>query len=604
MSVFLRNWLEQRIRGYEVDGEPCAGTYGQVWLMRAEERNIHPQRFALKTLDPDKLSHALDEQSLRTFEREIRIWLSLPTHQNVLPALGLELAPAPYALRELTPVLPLVRMPHCDTTLEDWIARPADIIGLADRLFALAQTCNGLAWLYRHGIQGHGDLKPANVLVSNLGAKFVLCDGGPFPNKAHPWLIRVADLGWADAWIDLGYSDKAWRPYLAPERFERRVEPVASDIFAVGVIGAELLQGFHPAGQPTEVIAKWKKDKIRKWAAEGPRELSGVKSDELRSILDASLDADPGNRPSPAEIIAVINREIQHEFGSDIVPLLKLWNDDAVSAGGTGETARAAWAAEVIAEMGGPSTNAVLQGLQERIRAIGDPVTLVQAGEWLVAASSRARLLHQTVGSGDLEPLRRLAATARAIVVRFLSTATPSEWEDAWHQKLKTLVTSHRAYEGLIEFVGHAKQISELGSGSDQTREWFEATSPRVAAAYHYWLASSLENCTLRESPNFLAALQEWEECIRLVPSEATFHYMKGRLLQQRLVRRWLEDHNVASAAGHGQAASFKVWCAEQTEQRMSLVVECLGCLRRAADLEPEWMAAARMLQHFTKDDV
>jgi hypothetical protein len=162
-SDLLKNWLQSRFDGFEVEGEPREGTYGQVWLMRATDQNTFPKRFALKTLDPRKLAQTPNEHMLRNFERELRLWLTLPPHYNVLSGLGIDLAPAPSELEKLTPVLPLVRMPCCETTLEAWANKPLTVTEKADRLFALAQLCNGLAWAYQHGIQGHGDLKPANV---------------------------------------------------------------------------------------------------------------------------------------------------------------------------------------------------------------------------------------------------------------------------------------------------------------------------------------------------------------------------------------------------------------------------------------------------------
>lgn len=72
MNEFLKEWLEMTFSGdgYEVEGEPHAGTYGQVWIMRATRPNVSPPRFALKTLDPEKLGHKLHGQDLRNFERK------------------------------------------------------------------------------------------------------------------------------------------------------------------------------------------------------------------------------------------------------------------------------------------------------------------------------------------------------------------------------------------------------------------------------------------------------------------------------------------------------------------------------------------------------
>src|SRR6516162_7465217 len=88
MNDYLKKWLKQRFFHdfYDVEGDPIAGTYGQVWIMQANRAVVDPPRFALKTLDPEKLGHKLHAEDLRNFERELALWLSLPSHLNVLPA--------------------------------------------------------------------------------------------------------------------------------------------------------------------------------------------------------------------------------------------------------------------------------------------------------------------------------------------------------------------------------------------------------------------------------------------------------------------------------------------------------------------------------------
>lgn len=526
-SDLLKNWLQSRFDGFEVQGAPREGTYGQVWLMRATDQNTVPKRFALKTLDPRKLVQTLDEHMLRNFERELRLWLALPYHFNVLSGLNVDLAPAPAELQELTPVLPLVSMPFCETTLEAWTNMPLSAIGRADRLFALVQLCNGLAWVYRHGIQGHGDLKPSNVLITNCGLKFVIPEAGPFPSRAHPWLIRLADFGWADAWVDLGFSDKAWRPYLAPERFFRDVRPVASDMFAVGIIAAELLQGFHPAGDSTANVGRWKKDKMQRWATQGPRELSQVEPDELREALCACLAPSPDLRPAPAELIAVANGVLHREFGFEIQPLIDLWNQDAAGeldrrAAASSATLRAAWAAEQTAALSWPSRDTALRNLEERLTMLGEPATLLQYGEWLVLANSIATLLRERGEAGDIERIRELAGRARDLTRGLLIPCRLEDWQTAWDQGLKKLMMCPKQFEGFTDFVRRSMEMLESVSDPSDVRQLFQNSPPRILAAYHYCLASRLHG-----RGRNTAAIFELDRAIQLLPAEEHLHYIK-----------------------------------------------------------------------------
>lgn len=250
----LRDWLERKYDMYFVEPRPLYGTYGQIWFLNARGTHQIPEGFAVKTVAPERVfdvRSAVDADYLR---REFRIWLSLPPTANVLPALGFDVA----CLHEVSSgseiLLPVMRMPRMAGSLQEWIDLEQPI-ATADRLLALAQAVNGLMFMYENGIQGHGDLKPQNILFEELSMRFALSEGGAWPSVEHPWRIRIADLGWADAWTDLGFSNKALRQYLAPERLDGHVEPKLSDIFAMGLITAELLQGRHPAPNLPKVLS-------------------------------------------------------------------------------------------------------------------------------------------------------------------------------------------------------------------------------------------------------------------------------------------------------------------------------------------------------------
>jgi len=240
------------------------------------------------------------------------MWLALPATYNVLPALGFDTAT--FSDRETNqPVnLPFMRMPRMAGSLDTWASKPPSGAEVADRLIALAQSLNGLQYLYDHGFEGHGDLKPSNLLYDDLRSKFELGGGETWPSTAHPWRIRVADLGWADAWVDLGLSNKVLRTHMAPERFDAVVVPVKSDIFSMGIIAAELLQGQHPAENlkaRTKSEGNW-----IKWVTEGTRNLSGVNSTKLEAVIRKCLSASPDSRPDALEFLNEICIELKKNF--------------------------------------------------------------------------------------------------------------------------------------------------------------------------------------------------------------------------------------------------------------------------------------------------
>ncbi|QXD16783.1 protein kinase [Rhodocaloribacter litoris] len=323
----LESWLRKRWPDYYEPTRHMQGTYGLVFVLEAKKSNVSPQRVCVKTLNPAKLKPG-GRDLKHLFEREMRLWLNIPFHYHVLPALGLEFAPAPRDLAGEFEVLPLVRMPFCEGNLSACVKGEIKM-SLLERLIALAQICSGLRWLYEHGLQGHGDLKPDNILLSDLRARFVLPDGKGFPSKAHYWQARIADLGWADIWTQGGGTYHAWRPYLAPERFRNTVVPEASDIFAVGVIASELLSGKHPAGDVTEVLAKkWSARKWETWATSGPRDLE-FQPASLRDLVYRALAPDPSARPSASNFQSALCDILQQEYGLNLASQLAVQDDQA-----------------------------------------------------------------------------------------------------------------------------------------------------------------------------------------------------------------------------------------------------------------------------------
>jgi len=403
VSDVVRAWLDRRFSGnaYKVV-RTIAGTYGVVWILETERTNVSSDRFAVKSFDPTKLLNKIDADVRTLFERELALWLRVPFHRNVLGALGLEFVPLDSATQS---VLPLMRMSFMDGTLADWIDRPEP--GVEQRLAAIAQCCNGLAWLYENGLEGHGDLKPSNVLFRDLHQLY-----SPTPGLPR-WKIVVGDLGWADIWRDIEGKEAArrgWRPYLGPERLAGSVVPVASDMFAIGVIAAEVLGGTHPAGAPTASVAKWKEDKYARWAANEPRRFSSGLPRDVTSLFGACLAPRPEDRPTPNEVIDQLCRRVGDAAGYDLRTTLELWT---LEARGSNIAAHEPWAAEVAGDLGGLQLDRSIERLEATVSK--EPETTdPNLARWLMSSLSYARLLSRRDQAAD----RRRAGDAALRVLR------------------------------------------------------------------------------------------------------------------------------------------------------------------------------------------
>lgn len=370
----LGDWIRERFaEHYRVVGQKL-GTYGRIWILEANSPNVSPHRFVLKGLNPGGKPASGPKSLEQLFERELRMWLALPPHLNVVPGLGIELA-----LREVgtDAAVPLMRAPYCDATLEDWM-RPSAPQDRCDRLFALAQICNGLLWMYEWGVEGHGDLKPANILVSDLRGRFRLVDDPrSLPSTTHPWQVRVSDLGWADIWKELGFGpDRGWRPYLAPERLAGSFEPNLSDVWSVAVIGTELLTGVHPAGKETRRLDSWNAERWRKWCAGGRRHLQEIKPRELRQVLDAALAPDPRDRPDMASLRTEVCAVLAKELGTDALAVLTTWTEYARRILSPEQVA---WSFTEASRLGGESLDWAIRELEDRQLALYSKDTHVLA---------------------------------------------------------------------------------------------------------------------------------------------------------------------------------------------------------------------------------
>jgi serine/threonine protein kinase len=328
----LREWIENKYYDYSIDGEHVKGTYGLIWFLKANKASHIPKTRALKTLNPDNLTNIEKLKDVDYLRRELRMLMELPKTYNVISAIKIDIARLPVTKTKFDQnqsflYLPVLMMERMEGDLRSWIGNES--FGIVDRLLALAQAFNGLIYLYSNGFEGHGDLKPENFLYSNLKDKF--CIDNESLIFDYPWIIKVADLGWADAWVEYGFTDKAFREYTAPERVKRddkvgRFIPEKSDIFSMGIIASELLQGKHPANNLKSV--KKSSGNWLRWVENHKPDLADINSIRLKNLILRCINPDFNLRPTAKECLDEICCELYEEHNLDVIPTLEAWRKD------------------------------------------------------------------------------------------------------------------------------------------------------------------------------------------------------------------------------------------------------------------------------------
>lgn len=260
------------VGGYRIIGVLGEGGMGIVYL--AKDTRLG-RRVALKAITP-RFTH--DAQWRERLRREARAAAAL-THPCVATV---------YALEEIDDQLYLATEHVAGETLREWLTRGPLPIEVVRQIGV--QLASALADAHALGIV-HRDLKPENVMLTPGGA------------------IKILDFGLAKH--DVSGADDAVRAagdpltvvgavfgtpaYMSPEQLRGESATAASDIFAVGLILAELAGGHHPfAGQRTDLTTA-------RLLSAAP-DLSDVPA-ALQPIIRACLSKDAATRPESANVL-------------------------------------------------------------------------------------------------------------------------------------------------------------------------------------------------------------------------------------------------------------------------------------------------------------
>jgi non-specific serine/threonine protein kinase len=151
------------------------------------------------------------------------------------------------------------------------------------------ELAGALREVHRKGIV-HRDLKPANVMLDGEGR------------------VRLADFGLAVTVADSAGSRIAGTPaYMAPEQLDGHPPTSAADVYAFGLLMAELFTGIRLAkGRSLDDVRRWREA----WEPERALEALSRTAPRVASRLLSTLDEDPRRRPGAEELERAFGQEL------------------------------------------------------------------------------------------------------------------------------------------------------------------------------------------------------------------------------------------------------------------------------------------------------
>ncbi len=273
--------LPESIGQYRILGLLGRGGMGEVY--RAEQQNP-PRTVALKVIRSGLESHEL----LKRFEYESHVLARLQ-HPGIAQIFEAGTAdtgsgPQPFFAMELIEGKPLTQFAD------------ARGLGTRERLELLARVCDAVHHAHQKGVI-HRDLKPGNILVSKNGRPRILDFGVARATDAD---IRTTTLR-----TDVGQLIGTIG-YMSPEQVggESCDLDTRSDVYALGVIGFELLTG----RLPHDVSGKTIPHSARMIAEEEPASLSSINHafrGDVAAIIHKALAKEKEYRYQSASDLAV-----------------------------------------------------------------------------------------------------------------------------------------------------------------------------------------------------------------------------------------------------------------------------------------------------------
>lgn len=188
-------------------------------------------------------------------------------------------------------------MPRAATSLENYVEDKGRVLDFDDALAVLIDVATALVDL--DGRVVHRDIKPGNILL--LDGAWCLADFG---------ISRYSEATTAS-------STHKWSgspPYVAPERWRAERATSATDIYALGVVGFELLTGSLPFLGPSD------EDFRDQHLHANVPSLDGVPA-AIATVLEECLFKSGAARPSPANLLERLTRQKVAPVGGGLAAL-------------------------------------------------------------------------------------------------------------------------------------------------------------------------------------------------------------------------------------------------------------------------------------------
>ncbi len=262
-----------------------SGGMAEVYVAEAEAMAGFTRRVAIKRILPGLLK---DEKFVRMFLDEARLSLNL-NHANIVSVFDIGKSDNTYFI-----VMEYVEGTNLKSLLEHFSSHGRRL-PVALTVWLLIEMLKGLD--YAHSLRDeqsgdpvgivHRDVSPPNILISWNGE------------------VKLTDFGLAKATTQVESTDpgvvKGKFSYLSPEAAQGQQVDLRTDIFAVGILGFEMLTGRRLFLGKTDFETV---EKIR--AAEVPpvAEINDEVPEDLEKILRKALAKDPDQRYTTSSAFA------------------------------------------------------------------------------------------------------------------------------------------------------------------------------------------------------------------------------------------------------------------------------------------------------------
>ncbi|ATG50989.1 serine/threonine protein kinase [Brachybacterium vulturis] len=397
---------------YELTSLIATGGMGQVWKGRDQELD---REVAIKVLREE---YAGDEGFLKRFRAEARHTAAL-SHDGIAALYDYgELDGRAYIVMELCPGRPLSELIE---------ANPA---GLPEKrvVSLLIELARALDAAHSKGVV-HRDVKPENVLV----------------DEKNDWSMKITDFGIArskdQARLTKTGLVMGTAQYLSPEQAMGKQATSLSDIYALGIVAYEMLNGRRPFTGSSQVEIAMAQVKQQ------PPELSEAINADLRRLVMMMLAKAPANRPRSAaavsRILEAVQRGVEPRFSTGAIPVTKVADHDWTgenrvrpeSAPGSGEDPSPSTAPPVGRRPGASPTGTRTaamplplsgrgRGIRHRSGASGpSALSAASAGS---APRRSARPARSAASAPSANPARSASSGPSASSARSASSASPA----------------------------------------------------------------------------------------------------------------------------------------------------------------------------------